>query len=157
MEIGVIFKFLHISTMFAAVTLALGPSYVFDRVAGSGDVLATRAFLSRMTIFDRLIPGLFVTGALLGLLAAATIGFDLVAPWLLVAYVLFVGMMAMHGTVGRRWRTTLARTLAAVPAGAATSPDIAIVGSATAGKVVYWVTAAVTVIIVFDMVAKPFS
>ncbi len=157
MEIGVVFKFLHITTMFAAVTLALGPSYVFDRVASSGDVLATRAFLSRMTIFDRLIPGLFVTGALLGLLAAATIGFDLLAPWLLAAYVLFGLMMAMHGTVGRRWRTTLGRTLAAVPAGAATSPDVASVASATAGKVIYWVTAAVTVIIVFDMVAKPFS
>lgn len=157
MEIGVVFKFLHISTMIAAVTLALGPSFVFDRVAASGDVIATRAFLSRMAIFDRLIPGLFVTGALFGLLAAATIGFNLLAPWLVIAYTLFVGMLAMHGTVGSRWRMALGRTLAAVPAGAATSPDVATVASATVGKVLYWVTAAVTVITVFDMVAKPFS
>jgi hypothetical protein len=156
-EIGIAFKFLHISTMIAAVTLALGPSFVFDRVAASGDVVATRAFLSRMAIFDRLIPGLFVTGAVFGLLAAATIGFNLLAPWLVVAYTVFVGMMAMHATVGSRWRASLGRTLASVPAGAAISPDVATVAAATVGKVVYWVTAVATVTIVFDMVAKPFS
>lgn len=157
MEIGTVFKFLHISTMIAAVTLALGPSYVFDRVAASGDVLATRAFLSRMAIFDRLIPGFFVTGAVLGLLAAATIGFNLLAPWLVVAYVLFIGMMGMHATVGNRWRTALGRVAAAVPAGTATSPDLATIASATVGKIVYWTTVVVTVITVYDMVAKPFS
>jgi len=68
--------------LIAAVTLALGPSFVFDRVAASGDVVATRAFLSRMAIFDRLIPGLFVTGAVFGLLAAATIGFNLLGDGL---------------------------------------------------------------------------
>jgi hypothetical protein len=157
MEVGVVFKFLHISTMFAAVTLALGPSYVFDRVASSGDVLATRAFLSRMTIFDRLIPGLFVTGALLGLLTAATIGFNLLAPWLLVAYVLFVFIVALQATVGSRWRASLWRSLAAVPDGVATSPEVAVVAGAAIGKVLYWITAGGTAIIVFDMVAKPFS
>jgi hypothetical protein len=156
-EIGVVFKFLHISTMIAAVTLALGPSYIFDRVAASGDVPATRAYLARMGIFDRVIPGLFVTGALFGLLAAATIGFDLLAPWLDIAYALFVGMMAMHATVGSRWRMSLGRTLASVPAGAAISPEVATVASATVGKVLYWVTALATVIIIYDMVAKPFS
>jgi hypothetical protein len=157
LEIGTVFKFLHISTMIAAVTLALGPSYVFDRVAATGDVVATRVFLTRMAIFDRLIPGFFVTGAVLGLLAAATIGFDLLAPWLVVAYVLFIGVMGMHATFGNRWRAALGRAAAAVPAGTATSPDLATIASATTGKVVYWTTVIVTVVIVYDMVAKPFS
>jgi hypothetical protein len=157
LEIGIVFKFLHISTMIAAVTLALGPSFVFDRVAASGDVLATRAFLSRMAIFDRLIPGLFVSGAVFGLLAAVTIGFDLLEPWLVVAYVLFIGMMGMHATVGSRWRAALGRSLAAVPAGVASSPEVAGVASAAVGQVLYWVTAGATLLIVFDMVAKPFS
>ncbi len=157
MDLGIAFKFLHISTMIAAVTLALGPSLAFDRVSASGDVPATRAFLTRMAIFDRLIPGLFLGGALFGLLAAATIGFNLLAPWLLVAYVLFIGVMAMHATVGSRWRADLGRSIAVLPAGVESSPELATLASATVGKVIYWVTALVTVVTVFDMVAKPFS
>ncbi len=157
MEFGIVFKFLHISTMITAVTLALGPSLVFDRLAASGDVLATRAFLARMAVFDRFIGALFVLGALFGLLAATAIGFNLLAPWLVIAYLIFVSVMVLQVTVGRRWRGSLAHTVSAVPAGTAHSTELAIIGSAAAGKLLYWYTAAATAVIVFDMVAKPLS
>jgi len=157
MELGIVFTFLHISTMITAVTLALGPSFAFERVASSGDVLATRIFVGRMAGFERHIPLFFMAGAIFGLLAAATIGFDLLAPWLVLAYVLFAGIMVLQLTVGSRWRTALSGTLSAVPVGVTTSPALAEVASARVGQLVYWATVAGTVVIVFDMVAKPFS
>jgi hypothetical protein len=156
MEIGTAFKFLHIATMVTAVTLALGPSLVGDAMVAAGDVAGTRAFVARMGVFERAIPALFVIGAAFGLLAAATIGFDLLAPWLLIAYALFLTTMGIQMSVGARWRRRLGAILATVGP-VAVSPALAEVGSAAAGRLAYWYTAAATALIIFDMVAKPFS
>jgi uncharacterized membrane protein len=157
MEIGMAFKFLHVATMFASVTLALGPALIGDRLVAAGDVVATRAFLGRMRVFERLIPLLFVLGAAFGLTAAVTIGFPLTAPWLLIAYVLFISVMGLQMSIGMRWRAALARTLAAATPGVDHSPALADVGRALAGRLVYGWTALATVLIVFDMIVKPLS
>jgi hypothetical protein len=156
MEIGILCKFLHIATMVTAVTLALGPAVIGDAMVAAGDVAGTRAFMGRMGFFERAIPALFVAGAVFGLLAAATIGFNLLAPWLVIAYALFASTMAIQMGIGARWRRRLGATLAAVGP-VAVSAELAEVGTEAAGRIAYWYTAAATVLIIFDMVAKPFS
>ena len=89
-----LFKFLHILTMFIAVAGAVIPEVVLHWVAGSGDVRAIRVFASIAAHVGKLLPIFFVGGAIFGLLAAATGSLDFFQPWLIAAYVVFVGAMA---------------------------------------------------------------
>jgi hypothetical protein len=155
--LGIAFKFLHVATMFSAVTLSVAPSLILERIAASGDVRVTRGFLDRTAFLERLVPASFLLGALFGLLTAVTIGFDLLAPWLLIAYGLFAGISLLQATLGATWRRSLARSVATTGTGDATSAALVQAAGSLAGRVVNWFTAASVGLIVFDMVVKPLS
>lgn len=75
----------------------------------------------------------------------------------MIAYVLFASTTGLQMTVGGRWRQQLGRVLATASVNGGRSPELATVGRALSGPVAYWWTAVGTVMIVFDMIAKPFS
>jgi hypothetical protein len=96
----VIFKYLHILTMFAAVTLMFGGELLFHLVRRSGDLHALRRFLDVVFPVFRIGVGLLSLGVAFGLLAATTIGFSLTAGWLLLAYALIAGIYVIGFGVG---------------------------------------------------------
>jgi hypothetical protein len=96
----VIFKYLHVLTMFAAVTLMFGGEVLFHLLRRSNDFNALRRFLEVVFPVFRVGVGLLSLGVVFGLLAAQTIGFSLTSGWLLLAYALIAGIYLIGFGVG---------------------------------------------------------
>ncbi|HVM29755.1 MAG TPA: DUF2269 family protein [Candidatus Limnocylindrales bacterium] len=87
-----VFKFLHIATMFGAVTLLMGSIVFLDVIARRGDVAAYLRLDAIVQRTDLVGVVLFIAGIIFGLLAAIMGAFDLTAGWLLIAYVLVAAL-----------------------------------------------------------------
>ncbi len=151
-----LFKFLHIITMFTAVSAAVIPEVVLHRVARSGDVAAIRVFAGIAASTAKLLPFLFVGGAIFGLVAAATGELNFFQPWLIAAYVVFVIAMVTGGAVTGPWTGRMA-SAAAASGSDGPSSDLVLVmhdGRAAIGSVVLLSSIA---LIIFLMVFKPGS
>jgi uncharacterized membrane protein len=96
----VIFKYLHILAMFAAVTLMFGGELMFHLLRRRNDLAALRRFLEVVYPVFRIGVGLLTLGVVFGFLAANTIGFSLTAGWLILAYALIAGIYAIGFLVG---------------------------------------------------------
>jgi len=148
--------FLHIAVMFAAITVALGTS-IFLRIAYmTGQVAAVRGFAMVAQRAGPLIPILFVVGGLLGLITAISFGFNLLAPWLIIAYVLWVVAMVMGVTGGRALGMKLGAALATATDGPIT-PELRAIVSEPRYRAESIIEYAIIVAAIFDMVVKPFS
>ena len=106
MEPFVIFKFLHIASMFAAVASAVIPEVVLHFVANTREPRGIATMAGVTERIGKVTPVFFVGGAVFGLLAAWTGQLDFTAPWLLATYVLFViamvtGILFSDPWVGR--------------------------------------------------------
>ncbi|MDQ2934186.1 MAG: DUF2269 family protein [Chloroflexota bacterium] len=142
--------------MFAAVATALGPELLLLGIGRSGDVHAIRAGYSLGHSLGRAIPILFVIGLVFGLLTVWTGGFNFFAPWLLIAYALFV----VATVIGAR---IVAPHIARVAELAAQSPDdapspelVAALANRRADRL-FALDVIIIIAFVFDMVVKPFS
>jgi hypothetical protein len=92
-----IFKALHILTMFAAITLLVGESTFAAVAIWRGDVralAAMRRLMGRRPVASAIV---FVVGIAFGLLTVATGGFNFFAGWLIAAYVMVVATFAVSG------------------------------------------------------------
>jgi hypothetical protein len=83
-----VFKFLHIASMFAAVTLIFGSIVFLDLLARRRDPIAYLRLDELAKRTDMVAIGLFLVGLAFGFATALTGAFDLTASWLIVAYVL---------------------------------------------------------------------
>jgi hypothetical protein len=103
-----------------------------------------------------IVPVFFVSAGLLGLLTAIVFPYPLTAPWLLISYVLFGIAMFLGAVPGRRWGMELGALLASTPDGP-TTPEIRAMfdGQRVVATTIVEIT--VLVLLVFDMVVKPFS
>ena len=97
-----VWVFLHIVVLFAAVAISAGTEVLLHRVAGSGDVRAIRTAFGLAKPLDRLIPGLYVIGGVFGVVAAVALDFDLLASWLVQSYVVFAIAFVVGGAVTGR-------------------------------------------------------
>ena len=151
-----IFKFLHLLAMFSAVGAVVGTEVLLHRVARSGDVRAIRTAFALAKPMNVAAPVLFLLGVAFGLLDAITRGFNLFAPWLLIAYALFVVMFALGGSVQGRWVDRIA-SAAASSDDVTPSDDLQRVVHDRPAAVAMYVSWLLLAGIVFTMVAKPFS
>ena len=83
-----LFKFLHIASMFAAVTLIFGSIVFMDLLARRGDAASYLRLDGLAQRTDMVAVGLFLVGLVFGFATALTGEFDLTASWLILAYVL---------------------------------------------------------------------
>jgi hypothetical protein len=156
MSVVVFLKFLHIAAMFCAVGVSIGTDMMAHRVAGTGDVRSIRTFFAQARQLVMLMPILFLTGLALGLLTALSGALNLLAPWLVIAYVLFGLTLALHATIGARWFRRMDELAIASPEDHA-SVDLLAVANAPSARYLTWYTIAMIVFFVFLMVTKPFS
>jgi uncharacterized membrane protein len=92
-----LWKFLHIACMFGAVAIVVGSAVIRNAILRGGDVVAIRRVLAAERRLGNLVAGpLFLAGLVFGFVTAVTVGFDLTAPWLVIAYVLVVAII-VHG------------------------------------------------------------
>jgi hypothetical protein len=146
---------LHVLVMFTAVAISQGPAILLFTAMRRGDVAAIRGIGAGYGRIGPLIGALFGIGVVIGLAAVFVGGYDPFEPWLLIAYGLTVVAFLTPRlvTVPRIMRvvTAAAESPADVPSPALSDAIRAAVGP------VFWIDAAILVLFIVDMVAKPFS
>ena len=152
-----IFKALHIVSMFAAVTLLIGTQVFAALAIWRRD---TRALAAVGRLAQRpgntVIGGAFLlSGIVFGLLTAATGGFDFFAGWLIAAYVLVAALFVSNLLPAKHKIRRIYE--AAVEAEAGQRPvDEVVRDMEKTAHWVFWVDVALFVLIIVDMVLKPF-
>ena len=149
-----IFIYLHIIMMFAAVAVSIGSGLLLHRVAQSGDVRTIRTTFGLAKPFGQSTPILFIIGLIFGLLAAAAGSFNFLAPWLILSYGLFAAAMVVGTVVTKPWQQRVGKA-AVLNQGDAPSADLQAAIGDQRGQLGLWINTALIVAIVFVMVAKP--
>lgn len=88
----VAFMFIHVLLMFGAVAMAAGSSFLLLVAARRRELEAIRAITA--VPITRIVPVLYIGGAVFGLATALALGYDLRSAWLVIAYVLFALLAA---------------------------------------------------------------
>jgi uncharacterized membrane protein len=153
----VIWKFLHIASMFGAVTVIAGAALVVSGVLRSGNVPAIRRVLDvERRIANLLGAPLFIAGIVFGFVAALTGGFDLTARWLLLAYVLvaanFLNGFALYQPHSRRLAAAAEASDDETPSG-----ELVDLVKSARTQIVPAVDVFLWVAIIFVMVVKPLA
>jgi uncharacterized membrane protein len=156
MLLGTLTLWLHITTMFAAVTISFGPSVVVQAAYRSGQVAMLRGVVRVIQPIERVIPVFFVVGGLFGLWTAINFGYSLLAPWLVIAYILFATVMVTGITFNRTFSARVEAATADVPDGQLT-PAIRALFTDPRYRFVTVLDTVAVIAILFDMVVKPFS
>jgi hypothetical protein len=156
MSLSLLLLFLHITTMVVAIAVAYGTGLVVRLAYMTGQVAAIRGVGMALARLEPVIPILFVAGGLFGLLTAINFGFDLLAPWLVIAYVLFAIAMVIGAAHTAKWGQRVGQVAASTPDGPLT-PELA--AMFTDRRVVALAIAeyAIVIVLIFDMVVKPLS
>ena len=151
-----LFIYLHIFVMFLAVALSVGSELVLQRVAATENVTAIRTVFGAARPIVKAIPMVYGIGFLLGIVAAVVASFNLLAPWLLISYVLFIVSSILGGRVAGGWAEKVEQG-AARNQGDTPSAELKAVlhdQRATQGMIANWVVVA---LIIAMMVFKPFG
>ena len=156
MDPFIAFKFLHIAAMFFAVALSVSGEIVMRRVAVTHDVRAIRTTVSRVRPLGNVATALFLAGVAFGIIAALTGQIDLLAPWLILAYVFFIGATLIGVLIIDPWTARLGGAAEASPEGEASDALRTVIGDPVA-RAASWGLMAVVAALVFIMVVKPLS
>lgn len=149
--------FLHISLIFAGITVGYG-STLFLRVAYmSGQVGIMRGVGFAAGKVGPAIGALFVAGGIFGLVTGIATGTDLLAPWMLIAYVAFVMAMAIgifeNAATGRK----LGPLLMAADPSQPFPEAVRELFDSPRSKTLLVIDVLLPFVLVWDMVVKPFS
>ena len=153
-----IFKALHILSMFTMVAIFIGGEIYYTLAIQARDVRAL-AWLYRNELRFRLVYvalGVLVAGVIFGLLTALTGGFDVLDGWLIAGYVL-VALFFVNAQIFARATVKLAER--AIEAEAGQRPEEEVVGEMAASNpalILFAVNATIFAALILDMVLKPF-
>ena len=157
-DVMLVFKTLHILSMFAAATLLVGEALLYARAIWQGDVDGLAAV--RRLVGGRPVLGaaFLVAGVGFGVLTALTGPFDFLAGWLIAAYALVVAMFIVNGSPWVQRLPRLAAQAVEAEVGQRPSEEVAAVMAKirTATLVAVAVNVALFTAIIADMILKPF-
>jgi uncharacterized membrane protein len=148
--------FLHVVSMFAAVAVSYGPLAVLQLAIRRGETQTVRAVTASARVVTLSIPFFYVIGAIFGVLAAFNANFNLLAPWLVISYVLFLVLMIIGAAVIGPWAERIGKVAAASPDGPF-SPELQTIVTDQRVRLLRGVDGIAIVLLIFDMVVKPFS
>ena len=151
-----IFVFLHVATMFTAVAMAVGVPTLLRSIGKSEDVPAIRRSFALAQPFLKAIPPLFTLGAALGIVAIFTNGFNPFAPFLLIAYALFILATVVGIVITDPWYKAVTKLSAESP-DEAPSTELSAALHDRRMEWVDWFDRVIILAFIFDMIVKPFS
>jgi uncharacterized membrane protein len=151
-----IWKFLHIASMFVAVSIFVGQGMLSGAVARSGDVHAVRRILAAEDRFAPIGGGLFLLGIVFGFIAAITSDFDLTETWLLIGYALSLFIL-VNGLTYHRAQAEKLKAEAAAGSEDQPSDELRALAGAPSGVVMNVIDGLAWLAIIYVMVAKPFA
>jgi hypothetical protein len=151
-----VFKALHILSMFGAVTLLLGEALAYGVAIRRQDVRALAAI--RRITGRRPIVGavLLLAGVVFGLLTAWTGTFDFLDGWLIAAYLLVVAMFAFNASPLVQQLPRLGDQAIDVEAGRPNADGLVVAMANSHAVLAVAVNVALFAAIILDMVLKPF-
>jgi uncharacterized membrane protein len=155
-EAATFWKFLHIASMFLAVSIFVGQGMLSGAVARSGDVRALRRVLAAEDRFAPLGGGVFLLGILFGFVTAIVADFDLTQTWLVIGYVL-AALILVTAFVYHIPTATKLKALADASPDDAPSAELRAFVDAPIGRVVNVIDGVLWLALIYVMVAKPFS
>lgn len=145
-------KFGHIAAMVLAASVALGGDLLFLRIAGEGNAATTARLGHAIRRRGPLTKYVYEIGILFGLVTALLGGFNLLAPWLIGAYVVIAAMIYVSNWIAAPAYTKILEI-------AETGDDAAV--RATLASTRYARSAQVNALLfgtaIFLMVVKPFT
>ena len=153
-----IFKALHILSMFTMVTIFLGGEFFYTFALWRRDVHAL-AWVHRVEVQTRVpIVGLaaLALGVAFGLLTAATGGLDFFKGWLIVAYVLVAAFLVNAATLGEKLLGLARKAVQADVGERATEEVLRDIAASRAASFLFPINVAIFAAIIVDMVVKPF-
>jgi hypothetical protein len=157
MNLIYLWLFLHISLIFAGITVGYGVTLMLRVAYMSGQVGIMRGVGFAAGKVGPAIPILFIAGGVFGLLTGIASGLDLLAPWLLIAYVLFVIAMLIgffeNAATGRK----LGPLLMAADPGQPIPAAVRELFDSPRARYLLVIDVLLPFLFVFDMVVKPFS
>jgi uncharacterized membrane protein len=156
MDISTLWKFLHVASMFLAVSIFVGQGMLSGAVARSGDVHALRRVLASEDRFAPVGGASFLLGIVFGFLTAIVADFDLTQTWLLIAYALSLFILVNGLTYHRRLAERLKAAVEASPDDRA-SGEIRTIAGAPSAAAMNVIDGLAWLGIIYVMVAKPFS
>lgn len=156
MDASTVWKFLHIASMFVAVSIFVGQGMLSGVVARSGDARALRRVLESEDRFAPIGGGFFLVGIVFGFIAAMTGDFDLTQTWLLIAYALALFILVNGLTYHRRQAERLKAAIEASPDDRP-SEEVRAVAGAPSAAAMNVIDAIAWLAIIYVMVAKPFA
>ncbi len=156
MDLVRLLLFLHIAGMFFAIAISIGSGIVLQLAYRTRQVAPIRGVLDAEMLLGPSIPIAFLVAGILGLLTAINFGYDLLSPWLVIAYVGFAAEVVLGTRESLPWQMKLRQLVTTTPDGPLT-PEI--VGHFTASRTIVFsiVEYAIILVLIFDMVVKPFS
>jgi uncharacterized membrane protein len=155
-DASTVWKFLHIASMFVAVSIFVGQGMLSGVVARSGDARALRRVLESEDRFAPIGGGFFLVGIVFGFIAAITGDFDLTQTWLLIAYALALFILVNGLTYHRRQAERLKAAIEASPDDRP-SEEVRAVAGAPSAAAMNVIDAIAWLAIIYVMVAKPFA
>jgi hypothetical protein len=156
MNVNLLLLFLHITVIFSAITVGFGSTTLLRVAYMTGQVAPLRGVGIAVAKLAPIVPILYITGGLLGLLTAIVFGQNLLAPWLVIAYVFFAIAIYIGAVEGRKWGMALGAQLAKTPDGPLTT-ELSTMFTDRRVVVITVIDYLLPVILIFDMVVKPFS
>jgi len=155
-EAATFWKFLHIASMFLAVSIFVGQGMLSGAVARSGDVRALRRVLAAEDRFAPIGGGVFLLGIVFGFVTAIVGDFDLTQTWLVIGYVLSA-LILVTAFVYHIPTATKLKALADASPDDAPSAELRAFVDAPIGRVVNVIDGVLWLALIYVMVAKPFS
>jgi uncharacterized membrane protein len=148
-----VWTFLHILSMFSAVTVIVGAELLAISAIRRRDREMLRVYFRIGTRADILGMALFLLGIGFGVVAAMTLGWSLLAGWLVIAYVLAI----LTVVVGFSSTPYLERLKAALGDGTDTppGPDLEALLDSRRLPLTSAASIGLTVLLIADMVFKP--
>jgi uncharacterized membrane protein len=151
-----LWRLLHITCMFGAVSVLAGGGLVRNTVLHTGDVAAIRRTIEvEQRLANRLGAPLLLAGIAFGLVTAVQMGYPLLSPWLVIAYVL-VALNLLNGTMYARHATRIAEAAEASPDDTP-SGELATLIGARSTWTLNAIDALLWVALIYTMVRKPFA
>ncbi len=150
-----IWKFLHIASMFTAVTALFAYDVVIHRSAARGDASTVSAVGKLKPLVENTGVVMFLLGIVFGLITAIVGPFDLTQGWLITAYVLVAIILVIGGGPESAWLKQLIQA-ADRSGGDGQSPEFT-ERVHDPRRHLTWVSAFLYAAVIYVMVVKPFS
>jgi hypothetical protein len=155
-SLGLLLVFVHIALMFAGVVISYGPTLLFLLALRSGRTESLRSVGVAVAPVVRLIPIVYILAAIAGVAAALVNQYSLLAPWLVISYVIFIVLLVIGAVIAGPRMQRVGAMVGPMPDGPI-PPEVRAV--ATGGGFV-WIELFDFIglfAVIFVMVVKPFS